>query len=208
MLLNACFDNGKQQWCKGELQVAGLEWELVNLIRFGNFSTAGRWICLPWLFGVNGDMVVMNAKLAKILSAIGLSMVRHTFGGVPLAAGYGFSYLEVACYTSLGGIMGMSCFLLLASSFAPTLRRWFPKKPGRKIFSRRNRFIVKVKKNFGLTGIAFLTPGFLSIPFGTILAFGIYKDRNKVFLYQSCAIIFWSFLGAGLAQPIASLFLD
>jgi hypothetical protein len=156
-----------------------------------------------WVQGDGG----MNAKLVKIASAIGLSTIKHTLGGVPLAAGYGFSYLEVVLYTAIGGILGMGFFLLLASSFAATLRKWFPKKPGRKIFSRRNRFLVKVKKNFGLAGIAFLTPWFLSIPLGTIISFGIYKSRRKVLLYQSIAIIFWSFLGAGLAQPIASLFL-
>jgi ABC-type antimicrobial peptide transport system permease subunit len=148
----------------------------------------------------------MNAKLVKIASSIGLSTFRHTFGGVPLAASFGFSYFEVVTYTSIGGILGVGFFLLLASSFAPTLRKWFPKKPGRKIFSRRNRFLVKVKKNFGLAGIAFLTPWFLSVPLGTIISYGIYKSRRKVFLYQSLAILFWSLAGAALAQPLAALF--
>jgi hypothetical protein len=150
----------------------------------------------------------MNAKLVKIISAVGLSTFKHTLGGVPLAAGYGFSYFEVAIYTAIGGIFGVGFFLLLASSFKSTLSKWFPRKKKKKIFNRRNRFIVKIKKNFGLAGIAFLTPWFLSIPLGTIISFGIYKNRKKVFLYQSGSILFWSFLGAALAQPIASLFLD
>jgi uncharacterized membrane protein len=149
----------------------------------------------------------MSAKLVKIASAIGLSTFKHTLGGVPLAAGYGFSYLEVVAYTAIGGILGVGFFLLLASTFASTMRKWFPRKAPKKIFNRRNRLIVRVKKNFGLAGIAFLTPWFLSVPLGTFISFGIYKSRRKVFLYQSIAILFWSFLGAGLAQPIASLFL-
>lgn len=149
----------------------------------------------------------MDAKLAKIASTIGLSTFRHTFGGVPLAAGFGFSYLEVVLYTAIGGILGVGFFLLVASSFSKTLRKWFPRKPGRKIFNRRNRFLVKVKLNFGLPGIAFLTPCFLSVPLGTIISFGIYRSRRKVFLYQSAAIVFWSFVGAALAQPIATLFM-
>ena len=49
----------------------------------------------------------MNAKLAKIVSAAGLSTFKHTLGGVPLAAGYGFSYWEVVVYTAVGGIVGV-----------------------------------------------------------------------------------------------------
>lgn len=147
----------------------------------------------------------MTAKVAKILSAVGLSTFEHTLGGVPLAAGYGFSFWEVAIYTAIGGIIGVGFFLLLASSFQATLRRWFPRKKKKKVFSRKNRFIVRVKRNFGLAGIAFLTPWFLSVPVGTFISFGIYKNRSKVFLYQSASIILWSFLGAALAQPLAAM---
>ncbi|MFN8396770.1 MAG: hypothetical protein U0176_19245 [Bacteroidia bacterium] len=147
----------------------------------------------------------MSAKLAKIISAVGLSTFKHTLGGVPLAAGYGFSYWEVAIYTAIGGIIGVGFFLLLASSFQHTLRKWFPRKKKKKVFSRKNRFIVRVKKSFGLAGIAFLTPWFLSVPIGTFISFGIYKNRKKVFLYQSASIILWSFLGAALAQPLAAM---
>lgn len=149
----------------------------------------------------------MEAKLAKVVSAVGLSTFKHTLGGVPLAAGYGFSYWEVAFYSAIGGILGVGFFLLLASTFKATFRRWFPPKKNKKVFSRKNRFIVRVKKNFGLAGIAFLTPWFLSVPLGTFISFGIYKSRRKVFLYQSVSILFWSLVGAGLAQPLASVFL-
>jgi hypothetical protein len=150
----------------------------------------------------------MDVKFAKIVSAIGLSTFKHTLGGVPLAAGYGFSYLEVAVYTAIGGILGVGFFLLLASSFRGAWDRLFPRRRRKRIFSRRNRFIVHVKKNFGLAGIAFLTPWFLSIPLGTFISFGIYRSRRKVFLYQSLAIIFWSVVGALLAHPVARLFLE
>ena len=147
----------------------------------------------------------MSAKLAKVASAIGLSTFKHTLGGVPLAAGYGFSYWEVAGYTAIGGILGVAFFLFLASSFQATISKLFPRKKKPKKFNWRNRFIIKVKKNFGLAGIAFITPWFLSVPLGTIISLGIYKDRKQVFLYQSASIVLWSLLGAGLAQPIAQL---
>ncbi len=141
----------------------------------------------------------MDAKLAKIISVVGLSSFKHTLGGVPLAIGlFEGDYLLVVMCTAIGGILGMGFFLLLASTFAKTLKKRFPKKTPRKIFSRKNRFIVKVKKNFGLAGIAFLTPWFLSIPLGTFISYGIYKSRRKVFLYQSLSIVFWSFVGGAV----------
>jgi hypothetical protein len=141
----------------------------------------------------------MSAKFAKILSVVGLSTFKHTMGGVPLAIGlFEGDYFSVVLSTAIGGILGVGFFLLLASTFSKTLRKWFPKKKPKKVFSRRNRFIVMVKKNFGLAGIAFLTPWFLSIPLGTFISYGIYKSRRKVFLYQSASIVFWSFAGGAV----------
>lgn len=147
----------------------------------------------------------MSAKLVKVASAVGLSTFKHTLGGVPLAAGYGFGFWEVAGYSALGGILGVAIFIFLGASIQRGFRRVFPKKQSPKVFTRKNRFIVKVKKNFGLAGIAFITPWFLSVPIGTFISMGIYRNKRMVFLYQSASILLWSFLGAGLAQPIASL---
>jgi len=141
----------------------------------------------------------MNATAVKVLSVVALSSVKHTMGGVPLAIGlFGGDYFWVVLSSAMGGVIGVAFFLLMASTFASTLRKWFPPKKRKKVFTRRNRFIVKIKRNFGLAGIAFLTPWFLSVPIGTIISYGIYKDRRKVFLYQSAAIIFWSFAGGAI----------
>lgn len=148
----------------------------------------------------------MSAKLAKVASVIGLSTFKHTLGGVPLAAGYGFSFWEIVLTTCIGGLLGVLFFLFLASSLQALIKTYFPRKKTPKKFSKRNRFIVRVKKNFGLAGIAFITPWFLSIPLGTIISLGIYKDKKKIFLFQGLSVVVWSVIGAGIASPIASLF--
>jgi hypothetical protein len=148
----------------------------------------------------------MSVKFLKILSIVGLSTLKHTLGGVPLAAGYDFDYFEIVGYTALGGMLGMLAFVLLMSTFSRQFKKWFPAKKKKKIFSRKNRFIVRIKRNFGLAGIAFLTPWFLSIPVGTIISMSIYRDPKKVIIFQTVSILFWSFAGAALAQPISSLF--
>lgn len=146
-------------------------------------------------------------KFWQVVSAIALSSVKHTGGGVPLAAGFGFSYLEIAGYTSIGGIIGVLGFIY----FSGVLQKLFSRIPGirkkkKRIFTRKNRIIVRVKQNFGLLGIAFITPWLLTIPLGTIISCGIYPNRRRVFIYQSASVIFWSFLSAAIAEPIAAMF--
>ena len=144
-------------------------------------------------------------KFVQIASAVGLSTVKHTLGGVPLAAGFGFSYLETVGYTALGGIIGAGVIVLFAQFLQKRSKARTSDKPKRR-FTRKNRLIIRVKNSFGLGGIAFLTPALLSIPIGTMICCGMYPNKKKVFLYQCLSVVFWSFLGAGLAQPIAQLF--
>ena len=62
----------------------------------------------------------------------------------------------------------------------------------KKIFTPRNRRIVNLWRNFGLFGIAFLTPVLISIPIGTIFASRLIHNKKKIFLYMFISITFWS----------------
>jgi hypothetical protein len=62
----------------------------------------------------------------------------------------------------------------------------------KKIFTKRNRNIVKLWKKYGLYGIAFLTPVILSIPIGTIIANSLVDNRKKIMLYMFVSLVFWS----------------
>ena len=151
----------------------------------------------------------MLEEIAKILSVVGLSAFRHTFGGVPLASGYGFSYFEVALLTAVGGTIGLLLFIYVAKflsfCFAKLLGLKRSRKP--KTFTFRNRLLVKIKQRWGLYGIAFLTPPLLSIPIGTTIAASMYKDKRKVFVVLFTAVLFWSFAGAFMSYiPFENLF--
>jgi hypothetical protein len=66
------------------------------------------------------------------------------------------------------------------------------KAPAKRLFTKHNRRIVKVWRNFGLMGIAFLTPVLISIPIGTIVANSMVHNKKKIFLYMFISILFWS----------------
>ena len=61
-----------------------------------------------------------------------------------------------------------------------------------KVFTSRNRRIVKIWKTYGLMGIAFLTPVLISIPLGTIIANNMVENKKKIFLFMFISICFWS----------------
>lgn len=70
---------------------------------------------------------------------------------------------------------------------------YIEQEPGkRRIFTKRNRRIVKVWKKYGLTGIAIITPIILSIPIGTVIANSLEPSRKKIVLYMFISILFWS----------------
>lgn len=62
----------------------------------------------------------------------------------------------------------------------------------RKIFTKRNRRIVKIWKKYGLTGIAIVTPVIISIPIGTVIANSLENNKKKILFYMFLSILFWS----------------
>jgi hypothetical protein len=68
------------------------------------------------------------------------------------------------------------------------------------IFTRRNRRIVKVWRDYGLIGIALITPVIVSIPIGTFIATRFVPDRKKVLLFMFFSVVFWSVLLSSIFQ--------
>ena len=65
-----------------------------------------------------------------------------------------------------------------------------PKK--KRVFTWKNKLIVKVKRDYGLIGLAAITPIFLSIPLGTFLAARFFHDQKKVLTYLAASVVVWS----------------
>lgn len=134
----------------------------------------------------------------EIISVFLLSTVKFVFGSVPMALGLGFSFFEAVTVTSLGGILGCTIFVMMSDKIVARLkkRREQRCKEGKitegKKFTKKNKLIVKVKRRFGLIGIAFLTPFILSIPIGCFLAVRYFKVKQKILVHMYVSILFWS----------------
>ena len=64
----------------------------------------------------------------------------------------------------------------------------------RRIFTKRNRRIVRIWRSFGLAGIALITPIILSIPLGTVIANSLDGNKRRIIAYMFLSVLFWSVL--------------
>lgn len=109
------------------------------------------------------------------------------------------SFFETILYTNLGGLAGIAIFTLISNGFLRVFAFLIPViktntgKP-KKVFTRRNRRLVALKKKYGMTGIIVLTPVLLSIPVGVFLNTKYYGQRKISYLYLFLGQVVWSFI--------------
>jgi hypothetical protein len=67
-------------------------------------------------------------------------------------------------------------------------------KRKKRIFTRRNRRIVRIWKSYGLIGLAALTPILFSIPIGTFMITRLEHNHRKILLYMFVSVTCWSLI--------------
>ena len=107
------------------------------------------------------------------------------------------SFTETLIYTNIGGILGTLASVYFSGFLIKLWNTYWPEKlkfhhQKRKLFTRRNRWFVKIKLKYGLFGIVVLSPVLLSIPLGSFLAVKYYGLKNKNILWLITGQIFWS----------------
>lgn len=142
----------------------------------------------------------MNIVVTILLASVKFAM---TF---PLAIlEFKFSFFETILWMNVGGLLGIYFFAYLSEG----VNRWIknlissrkrnrgivekPKKK-KKIFTKRNRRIIRIKQKYGLIGIALTTPLLLSIPIGVFLAVRYYPRSRVKYVYLIGSNIAWSFI--------------
>ncbi len=139
-----------------------------------------------------------STDILKFISAALACTISLSKIGIPaVIAIYKSNYVLALLSSCTGAIFGTVVFTYL---FAGILKWWdrikegmFTSKHPKKIFTKYNRRVIRIKHRFGLTGIAILTPILLSIPIGAFLAERFYKDKGKVILYLSTSAVLWCF---------------
>ena len=159
----------------------------------------------------------------KILHVILLASVKY-FVTLPYAMIIGLNYQQALISVLIGGIGGFLFFYYLSKRLLtaieivkPKICRYIPQfikvrfhvfctrmslnKPS-KIFSKKSRFIAKVKSSYGFWGIIIGTPFILTIPVGAFLANKYYAKRPYTVPFMILSIISW----AGVLSGIVFIF--
>lgn len=76
----------------------------------------------------------------------------------------------------------------------------------RKNFTKVNKFIVRIKRRFGIYGISLFAPLFLSVPIGSIITAKFYGKEKRTFFLIVCGMFMNGFITTGLAYFGHSLF--
>ena len=67
-------------------------------------------------------------------------------------------------------------------------------KPKKRVFTTRNRRIIRIWQSYGLVGLAALTPILFSIPIGTFIMARFESNNKKILWYMLISITCWSLL--------------
>jgi hypothetical protein len=101
---------------------------------------------------------------------------------------YEYNFLTSVLINTAGGIIGSTFFFKSSYFFVQrSIRRRIKRikdgkaKPKR-IFTRTNRYIVRIKNTMGMYGLALITPALISIPIGSIIAAKYYHLKPNLML--------------------------
>jgi len=125
---------------------------------------------------------------AKYMSVIAASMLKFVAGPLGGAA-MGLHWTETVALTVAGMMLSVFIFTYLGETLKTTLLRHFYKN--RRLFTPRNRRIVRIWAKYGMAGVAFMTPLILTPIGGTMIAASFGESRIKVFLYMFASAVFW-----------------
>ena len=128
-----------------------------------------------------------------------------------------FSFLETILWINVGGVLGIYFFAYLSEIVNNWINKLIqnrklrknqyrsrqgshPGNPGitdpgnrkKRIFTKRNRKIIRIKQRWGLVGIAMSTPVLFSIPIGVFLVVRYYSRVKTRFLVLIGANLVWS----------------
>jgi hypothetical protein len=128
----------------------------------------------------------MIETILKYLSVYLISMIKVFFGPVTGIVG-DLSVLETALFTILGMMTSVVVILLIGSKG----RTWLINKLGlEKRIANSSYRTKKLWDNFGVQGIAFITP-LISPILGAVIAHMFEASRRKIVKYMLVSAIFW-----------------
>lgn len=135
----------------------------------------------------------------KVISILLLTMVKF-IAGPTLGYAAEFSFLGTVAITIGGMMASVLLFTFLGEFLRKRVLVYLFRK--RKRFTRRNRKFVRIWKQYGLIGVALLTPLILTPIGGTLLLTSFNSPRKQIIIWMFISAVIWSFFFTGLVYTI------
>lgn len=148
----------------------------------------------------------MIGEILIIAYLVLLSTVKFLFVPFLSVHVHNYSFLASSIISITGGFLGITFFFRSSTFFIDRSLKKRKKDlengtvKQKKVFTRMNKLLVKVKNTMGMYGLAFLILPFLSIPISSIVSakyFHLKKKKMLLLLYTSSVV--WSFLLSAIA---------
>ncbi|MBK9177301.1 MAG: hypothetical protein IPM46_13405 [Flavobacteriales bacterium] len=134
-----------------------------------------------------------------IITVLGMSIAKFVLAA---AVSYGFNhtYMQTIVLLACGGAAGTAIFYLLGVRILEWLRKRYVRRRAMRLakgiapkpsFTRTNRFIVRLKRSYGLVGLAVMPP-ILSIPITSLLAAKYFRHDRRTLPLLLSAVVMWS----------------
>lgn len=138
----------------------------------------------------------------EIITVMAAGVLKFFFSGL-VSYRLGNNFLETALLTAAGGCLGTVFFYRMGTG----VLEWFRKRHVRRlararaqgvqpkrIFTRTNRLIVRIKRGYGVKGLAALAPPILSIPITSVLAAKYFRHDRRTLPLLLSSVVIWSFV--------------
>jgi hypothetical protein len=138
--------------------------------------------------------------LLGALSVVLTAMVKFLFAGL-VSYSLGHSIGLTILLTALGGFAGMVIFYYTGTGLLEFLRRRYLRNTAarlasgrapRRVFTRTNRWIVRVKQRHGIRGLAAFAPPTLSVPVTALLAAKYFRHQRGTLPTLLLSVAVWS----------------
>jgi len=143
----------------------------------------------------------MIEQVLGALSVLAMGALKFLFAA-PLSYGLGFGFLGTLTLLLVGGGLGMTGFFFAGARVMEWFRLRHMRRehkrlakglPPDRIFTRTNRFIVRMKRDFGLPGLAVMPP-ILSIPITAVIAAKYFRHDRRTLPILLLSVVAWSFV--------------